>query len=633
MCGIAGYILRDAPADLTTVRAMCDQIRHRGPDDEGYHVQDGCAIGMRRLSIIDLSTGHQPMANEDETTWVVFNGEIYNYQELRGNLSAQGHRFRTESDTEAVVHLYQQEGEAGLAKLRGMFAFAIWDSRRRELFLARDRFGKKPLYYAILPGGLYFASELKSLRAAGVPFDQMDEQALQLYLRLSYIPDPWTAYRGVQKLEPGSWLRYRRDGTIQQGRYWQLPVTAEAAPANLTEEQARQSIRDIFDESVRLRMIADVPLGAFLSGGIDSASVVASMARQSAQPVKTFSIGFEEPGFNELPVARAVAEKYHTEHHELIVQPSAVDLVPKLVRHFDEPFGDSSAIPTYLVSEFAVQHVKVVLTGDGGDETFAGYPYFLKAHQLRWTGRLPSAARRAISSIADNLPYSAYGKNFLRMLSRPSAIDRYFEMISMPYFMRQQLLQPAWQGDEHSAIAALARFLPLQKADIVTQAIYFETAATLTGDMLVKVDRMTMANSLEARCPFLDHKLAEFAARLPYAWKVDGKARPGKRILVDALADRLPAEVLSAPKSGFGVPLAKWFRTSLRAFLWDHLTGTRFRKRGICEPAFLNHLLEEHDSGRRNNYHVLWRLLMLEMWFEQQEQNAGAIQHLTSTLA
>src|SRR5579864_5280349 len=416
MCGIAGYLLRNGSADLATVRAMCDRIRHRGPDDEGFHVEDGCAIGMRRLSIIDLNSGHQPIANEDETIWVVFNGEIYNYQELRQNLIAQGHRFRTESDTEVLLHLYEQEGEQGIAKLRGMFAYAIWDSRRRELLLVRDRFGKKPLYYAVLPEGLYFASELKGLAAVGVDFDQLDEEALQLYLRLSYIPDPLTAYRGVRKLEPASWLRYRSNGTVQEGRHWQLPTPAETAPEDLSREEARRRLKELFDQSVKMRMIADVPLGAFLSGGIDSASVVASMAAQSSQPVKTFSIGFEEPGFNELPLARLVAAKYGTEHHEIIVRPSAVDLVPTLVRHFDEPFVDSSAIPTYLVSQFAVEHVKVVLTGDGGDEIFAGYLNFLKIHRLRKADALPQKVRKAISGIADRLPYSAYGKNFLRTI-------------------------------------------------------------------------------------------------------------------------------------------------------------------------------------------------------------------------
>jgi asparagine synthase (glutamine-hydrolysing) len=475
---------------------------------------------------------------------------------------------------------------------------------------------------------LYFGSELKCLRAAGVPFDNIDREALQLYLRLTYIPDPWTAYQGIGKLEPASWLCYRIDGTVRQGRYWTLPTPAEGAPEGLNQEEARTRLRDTFDESVRIRMIADVPLGAFLSGGIDSASIVASMARQSCQPVKTFSIGFEEHGFNELPLARLIADKYRTEHHELIVRPSAVELVSKLVSHFDEPFGDSSAIPTYLVSEFAAQHVKVVLTGDGGDEIFAGYSNTLKVHRLRRVDALPLAARRALSWIASKLPYSAYGKIFLHIISRPSALDRYFELISMPYFMQQRLLRPAWRSADtrEDSNRVFERFLPGLPADIVNQTLYFEIAAALSGDMLVKVDRMSMANSLEARCPFLDHELAELAAQIPYGWKLDGTVRPGKRIFVEAIADRLPPELLAAPKAGFGVPLASWFRGSLRTFLWDHLTSARFCNRNICEPDFLNQLMAEHDCGRRNNYHVLWSLLMLEIWFEQQEQDIAVAQ-------
>ncbi|MGH9647395.1 MAG: asparagine synthase (glutamine-hydrolyzing), partial [Bryobacteraceae bacterium] len=381
MCGIAGFFLPQRPADETRVRLMCDQIRHRGPDDEGFHVQDGCAIGMRRLSIIDLSTGHQPMSNEDGTVWVVFNGEIYNYQELRQDLIARGHRFRTHSDTETLVHLYEEHGTAGFEKLRGMFAYALWDSRQRSLHLVRDRFGKKPLYYAALPEGLYFGSELKCLRVAGIPLE-IDQEALRLYFQFSYIPDPLSPFRAVRKLMPGCWLRYDAERGIQTGRYWKMsPPTEDERGFNAPEMCGR--LRETFDEAVRLRMIADVPLGAFLSGGIDSSCVVASMSRQSREPVKTFSIGFAESAFNELPYAAAVAKQYHTDHHEIVVKPDSVHLTSLLVRHFDEPFGDSSAIPTYIVSEFAAQHVKVALSGDGGDEVFGGYTRFADVARYR----------------------------------------------------------------------------------------------------------------------------------------------------------------------------------------------------------------------------------------------------------
>ncbi len=526
----------------------------------------------------------------------------------------RGHRLKTHSDTETLVHLYEEEGEESLKRLRGMFAIALWDSRRGRLMLARDRFGKKPLYVAIQPEGIYFGSELKCLSALGVP-GEIDPEALRLYFQFSYIPDPRTPYRNVEKLEPGGWLTYDRDGTVRRGRYWKLPAPAEEAPAGVTEAEMRDRLRETFDESVRLRMIADVPLGAFLSGGIDSGSVVASMAMQSKAPVKTFSIGFEEAAFNELDDARRVAEQYKTEHHEILVRPDSVELVSRLVRHFDEPFGDSSAIPTYLVSEFAARHVKVALSGDGGDELFAGYESFWAIDGLRGLDRTPQWARRALATAADLLPYAAYGKNYLRMISRPSALERYFELNYAPYFLRRQLLAPEWMapGDAAFLHQTFAQCLLPNGADILTQALYFEATAKLTGDMLVKVDRMSMAASLEVRCPLLDQELAMLAAKIPHSWKLG--AGKGKRILIDALGSRLPPELLTRPKRGFGVPLAIWFRGPLKSFLWDHLRSAEFRGRELTSAGFVDHLLEEHDRGRRDNSHWLWMLLMLELWF------------------
>ena len=618
MCGIAGFRLLNGIAHPAAVEAMCSQIRHRGPDDQGIYVDQGCGIGMRRLSIIDLSTGHQPISNEDGSVWVVFNGEIYNYPELRDRLIRQGHRFRTHSDTETLVHLYEQEGVDGLAALRGMFAFCIWDARERKMLLARDRFGKKPLYYASTPEGMYFGSELKCLRVAGVPLE-IDSEALRLYFQFGYIPDPRSPFRAVKKLRPGGWLTYDAAGGVRQGVYWKLPEPAAEAPAGLDEAQARLRLGELFDEAVRLRLISDVPLGAFLSGGIDSGSVVASMALQSKEPVRTFSIGFEETGFNELPLARLVAQRHKTEHHEAVVRPDSLSLLPTLVRHFDEPFGDSSAIPTYIVSQFAAQHVKVCLSGDGGDELFAGYSVFFNQAKLRWADRIPQGLRRALLRFSEALPYSFYGKNYLRMIAQPTAVERFFESEGTPYFIRQRLLQPEWMlpADGAYLTREFAECLLPADADILLQVLYFETAATLTGDMLVKVDRMSMANSLEVRCPLLDHKLAEFAAALPPAWKMrNGK---GKRILVDALSGRLPPELLDQPKRGFGVPLPIWFRGSLREFLADHLLGSRFLNRGMVSPEFVRYLIDEHQSGRRDNAMWLWRLLALELWFEDYE--------------
>lgn len=616
MCGIAGYYLREGKASLTAVRAMCDQIRHRGPDDAGYRVEQGCAIGMRRLSIIDLDTGHQPMANEDESVWVVFNGEIYNYRELRSDLLSRGHRFRTNSDTETLVHLYEEEGSQGLRRLRGMFAFAIWDARQRRIFLARDRFGKKPLYYAVLPEGLYFGSELKCLEAAGVPCE-IDREALRFFFQFTYIPEPMTCFRAARKLPAGSWMTYEADGTVRQGRYWEFPAPVAEIPPGFSETDTIARLREKFDESVRIRMMADVPLGAFLSGGIDSSSVVASMALRSPEPVRTFSIGFEEAEFNELEYASMVARRYNTEHHEIVVRPDVVDLVSRLVRHFDEPFGDSSAIPTFIVSEFAVRHVKVALSGDGGDELFAGYERFQTLEELRRLDRLPQALRSFTSWIADRLPYSARGKNYLHMLSRSTALERYFESNFAPWFLRRELLHDDWMLPADSAYItrALAAFLLPGNADLLSQALFFETTQNLPGDLLTKVDRMSMANSLEVRCPLLDHELAELASGIPHAWKIKGGR--GKYILLRAIADRLPAPLLTRRKMGFGVPLRLWFRGPLRTFLWDHLTSATFLERGIVSTCFVRQMLQEHDTGRRDNSHWLWSLLMLELWFRQ----------------
>ncbi len=623
MCGIAGFLLRGGLASAAAVEAMCDTIRHRGPDDAGVYTAGGCGIGMRRLSIIDLSTGHQPISNEDGSLWIVFNGEIYNYQELRRDMLARGHRFSTNSDTETILHLYEEYGVESFSRLRGMFAFAIWDSRQRELVLSRDRFGKKPLHYSDTPAGLYFGSELKCLRAAGVPLE-LDREAIQLFFRFGYIPEPFSAYRAIRKLRPGSWMRYRADGTVAQGAFWELPpFTDRPQPGGLSEDETAQRLRELFDESVRIRMIADVPLGAFLSGGIDSSSVVASMALQSPEPVKTFSIGFEEADFSELPYATAVAKKYRTDHHEIVVRPDSVELVSRLVRQFDEPFGDSSAIPTFIVSEFARRKVKVALSGDGGDELFGGYRSFARVDEHRFADALPQLFRRGLRLAADHMPYRAYGKNYLLMLSRPTALERYFDLNYPPYYLRKSLLLPDWMLPADAAY--LAAVLPRcfkSVGDILSRVMYFEATANLTGDMLVKVDRMSMANSLEVRSPLLDHKLAEFATGIPNGWKLrDGR---GKQILLRAVGDRLDPSLVNRQKMGFAVPLRHWFRSSLRHFLWDHLTSAAFTQRGIAHPQFVRALLEEHQSGRRDNSMFLWMLLVLELWFGQIDEKRGS---------
>jgi len=418
------------------------------------------------------------------------------------------------------------------------------------------------------------------------------------------------------------WLTYER-GAVQQGRYWRLPAPVAAAAPGLTHAEAVIRVREKFDEAVRIRMMADVPLGAFLSGGIDSSSVVASMARQSREPVKTFSIGFEESRFNELPYARMVAEKYATEHHEIVVRPDSIGIVQKLMKHFGEPFADDSAIPTFIVSEFAARSVKVALSGDGGDELFGGYTSFQQVLRLSPLDHVPQPARLLMSWISDRLPYAAYGKNFLYMMGRRSGLERYFAFNYAPYHMRSRLLRPEWMMPAEAGF--LARALPdcilPEDAGTLSQAMYWEATANLTGDMLVKVDRMSMANSLEVRSPLLDHELAELAATIPHAWKISGGQ--GKRILLEALGDRLPPALLHRPKWGFAVPLADWFRGELREFLRDHVTSAQFLDRGIVSPEFLRVLLDEHDSGRRDNSQWLWTLLVLSLWFQEIERPAA----------
>jgi len=632
MCGIAGFLLRNGQATPEAVRTMTDVIRHRGPDDEGIYTDGPCGIGMRRLSIIDLSTGHQPISNEDGSIWVVFNGEIYNYQELRQDLISRGHRFRTNSDTETLVHLYEEMGTEGLALLRGMFAFCIWDSRKRCILLARDRFGKKPLYYADTAQGFFFGSELKCLRAAGVRPD-LDQAALRLYFQFGYIADPYTPFRSIHKLMPGCWIESSVGGTVKQGRYWRLPPFSPENCTGLDREQTCAKIREMFDEAVRIRMIADVPLGAFLSGGIDSSLVVASMALQSKAPVKTFSIGFEEAAYNELYYARLVSKKYNTEHHDIVVRPNSVELIQKLVRHYDEPFADSSAIPTFIVSDFAVKHVKVALSGDGGDEFFAGYDIVRNMQRYAYVESIPPPLRQLISWTANSLPYSAFGKNRLRMLGSPTQLDRYFNSNYTPYFLRKRMLKQDWMLPEDAAY--LEQILPdnfdAGNQDILSRLMYFEATNLLTGDFLTKVDRASMAASLEVRCPMLDHEFCEFATRIPTAWKTqDGK---GKRILLDALGDRLPAELLTRGKMGFGVPLDQWFRGPLRSLVHDTLLGKNFLERGIVSPDFVRYIVEEHESGRRGNHHQMYALLMLELWFESLQEPVTAPEPVSSYVA
>ena len=622
MCGIAGFAAQQpragwtgldaAEADTALLRAMCAAIRHRGPDDEGIRVMPGAALGMRRLSIIDLATGHQPMHNEDSTVWVVFNGEIYNYAELRTELVNRGHRFYTASDTETVVHAYEEWGEDAFRRLRGMFGIALWDSRDGSLLLARDRVGIKPLHFAVARGRLYFGSEIKSILAADDVEPALDFQALDHYLSFLYTPRDASIFAGIRKLPPGHFLRWR-NGAVDIRRYWELPAE-EHMPAS--EEEAVEALRGVLRDAVRSHLMSEVPLGAFLSGGVDSSLVVGLMAEASSRPVRTFSIGFDDPRYDELEHASSVARHFGTEHHEFIVKPDALAIIDDLIGHFDEPFGDSSAIPTWYVSEMARRHVTVVLSGDGGDELFGGYERYSPHPRIaafdRWS---PPATRSVASLVWPLLPHGVTGKNFLRRAVRDER-GRYLDQIG--YFQRDEK-EALLTGDVRGRIAgtdAEARlathFARFGRLPWHGQMMNFDFETYLPEDILTKVDRMSMAHSIESRVPLLDNNVVEFAARLPAALKIRNGRK--KHILKEAAAGLVPADILARRKQGFAVPVGGWFRGDLRAFFSDVLLSTKARERGYFEPRFVERLVREHVTSRRDHTLRLWGLVVFELW-------------------
>jgi asparagine synthase (glutamine-hydrolysing) len=614
MCGIAGYADRPnapAPADeagAVLVGRMCHVIRHRGPDDQGIHVEPGAGIGMRRLSIIDLATGHQPIANEDETTWIVFNGEIYNYRDLREELLGRGHRFSTTSDTEVIVHAYEEWGRDAFSRLRGMFGLALWDRVRRTLWLARDRLGIKPLYYTTGGGRLYFASELKSLIAAGAVRREIDRAALEHYLAFLYTPPDRAIFPGVSKLPPGHALEWR-DGEAHVFRYW-TPPAEEKSPRS--DEDAIEILHDRLRDAVRSHLVSDVPLGAFLSGGLDSSLVVGLMAEVSDRPVRTFSIGFDEPEYDELDAAGVVARHFGTDHHELVVRPDALQIVERLVEHFDEPFADASAIPTWYVSELARRHVTVVLSGDGGDELFGGYDRYLPHPQVARFDRLAVPGARAAAGLAARLLRpGATGRRFLRHVSQGEDA-RYIDAVSFFTPEDRHALLGGRDADEAPERAMLDRMAIYGSLPPVSRQMRLDLGTYLPEDVLTKVDRMSMAHSIESRVPLLDHALVEFAVRLPLRFKIrDGE----RKWLFRRVAARvLPPAVLSKRKQGFGVPLGVWFRGQLRETFTDLLDSPRARQRGIFDRREVSRLLREHHEGRRNHELRLWQLAMFELW-------------------
>ncbi len=621
MCGIAGFVANgETPpvAERTVVLdRMCRSLVHRGPDDQGMMVEGPVSLGMRRLSIIDLVGGHQPISGEDGTVTIVFNGEIYNFRDLQRQLETRGHTFRTRSDTEAIVHLYEEYGASCVDHLNGMFAFAIWDDRNRKLFIARDRTGEKPLYYTVTPTGAFvFGSEIKALLEHPDVERETNLDALDAYFTLGYVPDPLSIFRDIHKLPPGHHLTFA-DGRVSVQQYWDF--TFEPASSR-REEDYLDELRALLDEAVRLRLISDVPLGAFLSGGIDSSTVVGLMARHMDQPVKTFSIGFHEDSYNELKYARLTAKKFGTDHHEFFVTPDIWEIVEELAWHFDEPFADSSAIPTYMVSKLAREHVTVVLSGDGGDELFAGYTRYLVEQQRSGFANLPAFMRKGIMQpLSRRLPHGARGRNYLHNISL-DPLDRYLDSVSIFTGLNKQLLysedfRRRLGGDGFIAARFRDYGMKVKTGEPLDRLLYIDSKTYLPGDILTKVDRMSMAGSLEARVPLLDHKVIDFVTRIPASMKLTGHET--KHLFKRAIKDLVPEEILNRPKQGFGVPIQEWINQQLRDRLRDTLREPRTRQRGYVEPAYLDVLLDEHERGRRDHSMALWALLMLELWHRQ----------------
>jgi asparagine synthase (glutamine-hydrolysing) len=619
VCGIYGILQLDGiAADAALMPAMGRTIVHRGPDDEGHHADGPCAIGMRRLSIIDLEGGHQPLSNEDGTLWVVCNGEIYNYRELRKELIALGHRFKTASDSEVLLHGYAQYGDEFIHRLNGMFGFGLWDARRRRLLVGRDRLGVKPIYLYRDSRRLAFASEAKALLALPGISAEIDEAALCSYLRLGYVAAPHSMFRGISKLPPASLLVVER-GRVEERRYWRIPASVDRAT---TESEWVERIRTRLEESVRMQMVSDVPIGAFLSGGIDSSTVVAFMAAHSDRPVRTYAIGFEgtaaDDYYNELPYARRVAELFRTEHHEIVVKPDVVALLPDLLWHMDEPLSDTAFITTYLVSQFARREVTVILSGVGGDELFGGYRRYLGNHYQAYFDRLPAWARRAASALAERLPSDRHSpllnlarlaKGFLETAGLPfeERYGAYVRVFPAPEVQRLLRLDCAARPD-----AITAAFLGAGGGDALNRMLAVDAETQLPDDLLMLTDKMSMATSLECRVPLLDHELVELAARIPEEIKIRGGRL--KHAMKKAVADVLPRDILERKKRGFGTPMGAWLKQDLAPLMRDLLSERVVKSRGLFHFPAVKELIGLHESSRIDGTDRLLTLLNLEIW-------------------
>ena len=627
MCGIYGIIDLDdrARPKRELMRAMGRVLSHRGPDDEGEYYAENIALGMRRLSIIDVGGGHQPIANEDESVWVVCNGEIYNFKSLREDLETKGHIFRCNSDTEVIVHLYEEKGVDLFRHLRGMFALALWDKARDRLIIARDRLGKKPLYIRQEPGRLLFASEIKSiLQDRDIP-RRVRLEALEEYLALGYVPAPNTLFEGIHKVFPGHYLLIEK-GQVLNREYWDVDFDRQE---NNSEQEWVEIVREKLMESVRVRLVSDVPLGAFLSGGIDSSAIVAAMAQQTGQPVKTYSIGFEgkDSFYNELPYARVVADAFNTDHHEIIVRPEVSELLPKLIWFMDEPIADSAFITTYLVSKLAAESVKVILSGVGGDELFGGYRRYLSDRLMPYYNVLPPLVRKKwLPAILGRIPQDRHSKwenycrladAFIRSADLPSA-QRYTSYVTLfSREARNALLKVQSEAmtinRENGGAGTLSHYFDqCRHSDSLNQIIYVDLKTSLPDDLLLLTDKMSMAASIECRAPFVDHELVELTSRIPANLKVRGLSM--KHLLKKAVAPWLPKEILQRKKRGFGAPMGAWLRHDLSNLVRDTLSEAQVKKRGLLDWRVIENTIIRHNAHRSDETDNLLALVNLELW-------------------
>ena len=629
MCGICGkvYIDRSDRIEESIIREMCGTLSHRGPDESGFHVENHVGLGHRRLSIIDLTSGQQPMCNARQDIRITYNGELYNFPELRKHLEGLGYIFQTHSDTEVIIHLYDEYGADCVKHMRGMFAFAIWDARRQRLFLSRDRTGQKPLFYTLTDNSILFASEIKALLPDPSVKRELNVTAMYHYLTYGYTPSPDTMFRNIYKLPPAHTLIYQH-GAVRKERYWDLHYEPKI---KTSKQELKSTLQDLLQEAVKIRMMSDVPLGAFLSGGIDSSLIVAFMAQHSQQAVKTFSIGFKEERFNELPYARMIAERFHTEHHEFIMEANAVEVLPKLVWHFDEPFGDSSAIPSYYLAQMTSQSVKVALNGDGGDESFAGYLRYMGYCLVRYYRTLPHAIRKKLLAPLIHTSYAVVNRKAVPLWCRS-------------FFRRTKLLSDlSLEPSRYHYVKNLIIFFDDLKSELVSadvkqqlqnlhsldftfqyfdadnarhstdKMLYSDVMTYLPEDLLVKVDRMTMAHGLEGRSPFLDHKLMEFAATIPAHYKMRGT---GLKLLLKEIGKSwLPEPILHRGKKGFSVPIGDWFRNELRDMVGDTFSSSYLVQEGILNKTTLTNIITEHQAGKVDHRHKIWLFLNLETWY------------------